>query len=73
LPGGSLEKYICKEYEMNWSQWNKSRLVIGIALAVIAVLFYIFARDQFSTIGLIGIFILGLISVLTARKKNGSG
>ncbi len=52
--------------------WDKPRLVIGLAMVLIAALFFVFARGEFSTTGLIAIAVLGIISIATARKKTPS-
>jgi hypothetical protein len=60
---------IAKDTEMNGSPLNKSRLIVGIILVVIAVLMFVFLRDRYSTAGAIAIGILGLVSIAIARRK----
>ncbi len=48
---------------------NKSRLVVGIILIAVAVVLFVFFRGEYSTAGAIAIGILGLVSIVIARKK----
>jgi hypothetical protein len=54
---------------MNTSQLNKSRLVVGIVLIVVAVLMFLFLEGGYATAGAIGIGILGLVSIAISRRK----
>ena len=53
---------------MNGFRLNKSRLIVGIVLVVIAVLMFVFLRESYSTAGAIAIGILGLVSVAISRR-----
>lgn len=46
---------------MKSSQLNKSRMIVGIVLIVIAVLMFLFVNGDYSTAGAIGIGVLGLV------------
>jgi len=48
---------------------NKSRLIVGIVLVVIAALIFLFAKGNYSTAGAIGIGVLGLISIAISRRR----
>ena len=54
---------------MKGSQLNKSRFVVGIVLVVIAVLVFLFGRGDYSTAGVIGIGVLGLVSIAISRRR----
>jgi hypothetical protein len=54
---------------MKRSQLGKSRFIVGIVLVVIAVLIFLFAKEDYSTAGAIGIGVLGLISIAISRKR----
>jgi hypothetical protein len=54
---------------MKSSQLNKSRLIVGLILIVIAVLMFLFVKGDYSTAGAIGIGVLGLVSVAISRRK----
>jgi hypothetical protein len=54
---------------MNTSQLNKSRLIVGIILIVIAVLMFLFVEGDYSTAGAIAIGVLGLVSIAISRRK----
>ena len=58
-----------QDTEMNGSPLNKSRLIVGIVLVVIAVLMFVFLRENYSTAGAIAIGILGLVSIAISRRK----
>ena len=62
--GGQLRKS-----QMKSPQLNKSRFIVGIILVVIAVLMFLFAKGDYSTAGVIGIGVLGLVSIAISRKK----
>ena len=47
---------------------NRSRLIVGLILVVIAALLYLFT--DFSTGGIIAIGVLGLISIAISRKRK---
>jgi hypothetical protein len=53
------------------SSWlNKSRLLVGIILVVIAVLMFLFVEGEYSTAGAIAIGVLGLVSIAISRRKQ---
>jgi len=52
---------------MDSSQLNKSRLIVGIILIVIAVLMFLLPND-YSTAGAIALGVLGLVSVAISRS-----
>ena len=52
---------------MDDSKLNKSRFIVGIIVVIIAILMFLFG--DYSTAGVIVIFILGLISIAISRKK----
>jgi len=54
---------------MNNTQLNKSRLIVGIILIVIAILMFLFVEGDYSTAGAIGIGVLGLVSIAISRRK----
>jgi hypothetical protein len=54
---------------MKESQLNKSRLVLGIILVVLAVVMFLFVEGYYATPGSIGIGLLGLISIANSRRK----
>ncbi len=54
---------------MKFSQLNKSRFIVGIVLVVIAAMMFLFARGRYSTVGAIGIGVLGLLSIAISRRK----
>jgi hypothetical protein len=54
---------------MKSSQLNKSRFIVGIVLVVVAILMFLFARGSYSTIGAVGIGVLGLLSIAISRRK----
>ena len=49
---------------------SQSRLLVGVVLVAIAVLIFLFARTDFSTVGAVGLGILGLISIAISRSKG---
>ena len=49
--------------------FDRSRFIVGIVLVLISVFLYVFARADFSTGGAIAIGTLGLVSIVTARKR----
>jgi len=48
---------------------QKSRLIVGLILVAAAVLMFVFAKESFSTAGVIAIGVLGLLSIAISRKK----
>jgi hypothetical protein len=54
---------------MKSSQLNKSRVIVGIILIVIAVLMFLFVKGDYSTAGAMGIGVLGLVSIAISRRK----
>ena len=54
---------------MKSSQLNTSRFIIGIVLVVIALGIFLLAEGSSSTVGAIGIGVLGLITIAISRKK----
>jgi hypothetical protein len=54
---------------MNNFRLNKSRFIVGVALVIIAVLMFLFARGDYATAGAIGIGVLGLISIAISRSR----
>jgi hypothetical protein len=51
------------------SNFQRSRLMVGLLLIVIAALLFVFGAGGFSTAGIIAIGVLGLISVAISRRK----
>ena len=73
-------RFIGKPYNQSWvpnprrskmkrSQLGKSRFIVGIVLVVIAVLIFLFGKGDYSTAGMIGIGVLGLISIAISRRR----
>jgi hypothetical protein len=54
---------------MKGSQLNKSRFIVGIILVTIAVLMFLFVKEDHSTTGAIAIGVLGLVSIAISRRK----
>jgi hypothetical protein len=54
---------------MKSSKWNTSRFVVGLLLVVLSALMLLFANGNYPTAGIIGIGVLGLISIAISRKK----
>lgn len=54
---------------MKSSQLNKSRVIVGIILIVIAVLMFLFVKGAYSTAGAIGIGVLGLVIIAISRRE----
>jgi hypothetical protein len=52
---------------MKWTKLGLSRLIVGILLVVIAVLMFLFS--EITTAGIIGIGVLGLISIAISKKS----
>jgi uncharacterized membrane protein YccC len=55
--------------KMKSSQLNRSRFIVGIVLLIIAALMFLFAKGDYSTAGVIGIGLLGLISIAVSRRR----
>jgi len=49
------------------SQWDMSRLVVGILCVVVAIL--VLVNPDYSTAGAVAFAVLGLITVATARRR----
>lgn len=54
---------------MTGFQLNRSRFIVGVVLVIIAVLMFLFAREDYATAGAIGIGLLGLISIAISRSR----
>ena len=54
---------------MKRSPLNKSRLIVGLILLVIAVLILLFNQGGYSTAGAVGLGVLGLVSIAISRRK----
>jgi hypothetical protein len=54
---------------MKSSQLNKSRFIVGIISVTIAVLMFLFAKEDHSITGAIAIGVLGLVSIAISRRK----
>jgi hypothetical protein len=54
---------------MNRSPLNKSRLIVGMILVIIAALIFLFGNGNYTTSGAIAIGVLGLISIAISRRK----
>ena len=54
---------------MKRSQLNKSRFIVGLVLIAIAVLILLFNLGGYSTAGVIGLSVLGLVSIAISRRK----
>ena len=48
---------------------NRSRLIVGIVLVVIALLIFVFAQGSYAATGAIGLGVLGLISIAILRRN----
>ncbi len=48
---------------MKSSELNRSRLLVGTILIVTALLMLLFVKGDYSTVGAIGIGVLGLVSI----------
>jgi len=51
------------------SQLNKSRLIVGMILVVVAVLMVLFLEGDSSTFGAAAIGVLGIASIATSRGR----
>jgi hypothetical protein len=58
-----------RRLQMKISRSNKSGFIVGIILVVISVLLLLFVKGDYDTTGAIGIGILGLVSLVTSRRK----
>jgi hypothetical protein len=54
---------------MKNSRLNMSRFIVGVILVIAAVLLLLFAKGAYATAGVIGLGVLGLISIAISRKK----
>jgi hypothetical protein len=54
---------------MESSQLNKSRLIVGLIMIVIAALMFLFVKGDDATAGAVGIGVLGLISIAISRRR----
>jgi hypothetical protein len=63
---------MCADYVeeriMQHTRLNQSRLVVGVALVVIAVVLFVFARGDTATAGIVALGILGLTSIAISRR-----
>jgi hypothetical protein len=50
------------------SSLQRSRLIIGLLLIIVAVLLFAFGAGNFSTAGIVAIGVLGLILVAISRR-----
>jgi multisubunit Na+/H+ antiporter MnhC subunit len=48
---------------------RKSRLIIGLALIVAAVLLFVFGEGRYSDSGVVALAVLGLVSIAISRRK----
>lgn len=55
--------------EMTGYKLNRSRFIVGVVLVIIAVLMFLFARGDYATAGVIGIGVLGLISIAISGSR----
>jgi hypothetical protein len=53
---------------MNGTALNRSRLIVGIILIIIAGLMFVVGGNRFATAGAVALGVLGLISIAIARK-----
>jgi hypothetical protein len=69
--GDLAQPLVCqlRKSQMNSSQLNKSRFIVGLILVVIAVLMFLFVKGDYSTTGAVGIAIIGLVSIAISRRK----
>ena len=51
------------------STLQRSRLIVGLVLVVVAALLYVLGAGSISTAGIIALGVLGLILVAIARRK----
>ena len=51
------------------SALQRSRLIVGLLLTVMAALLFVFRANNFATAGIIAMVVLGLILVAIARRK----
>jgi hypothetical protein len=51
------------------STLQRSRLIVGLLLIIVAVLLWVSGAANFSTAGVVAIGVLGLISVVISRGK----
>jgi hypothetical protein len=51
------------------SSLQRSRLIIGLLLIVVAAALFVLGANNFSTAGIIAIGVLGLILVAISRRK----
>ena len=55
---------------MKGSPLSNSRFVVGMILIVIAVLMFLFLKEDYATAGAIGIGIFGLVSVAISKRRQ---
>ena len=53
---------------MQHTRLNQSRLVVGVALIVMAAALFVFARGEAATAGIVAFGILGLTSIAISRR-----
>ena len=49
---------------------QRSRFIVGLVLIAIAALIFVFGEGGYSTAGVIGLGVLGLIMVAISRRKT---
>ncbi len=49
---------------------STSRLIVGLALIVIAVALFLLGRGDYSTAGAVALGVLGLVSIAISRRKT---
>lgn len=54
---------------MDTTDWNLSKLIVGLILVLAAALLLLFGDGNIATAGVVAFAVLGLISIATARKK----
>lgn len=54
---------------MDITQLNRSRLIVGLILLIIAALMFLLGDGNYSTAGAVALGVLGLVSVAISRKK----
>jgi uncharacterized membrane protein len=47
---------------------NRSRLIVGLILILVAVMMFVLGESRFSTAGAVALGILGLISIAISRR-----
>jgi O-antigen ligase len=52
---------------------NQSRFVVGVLLVLVAALLFVLGRGSWSTAGVIGLGVLGLIAIAISRRGRQGG